>query len=954
MKSSQSDLRLMNTVTCRTPVFSFDQEIKQSLPFLKDIIREASPQFFGVIENLDYEQISAGNEKIAFSLWKYFNRARYRATPFGNFAAISLLPVSFDKAAPPVIINKKLNSGYYTDWAEKDLHLQNLKKITQSSAFFLANATWYLVGNEVRYIKRTDGEFELAAVNNFPELNSLLTAGKNKIKRDDIYTLMASEFQVEKKVVDDMLYQLVSCQLLLTENHPNITGEDYFKRLNLAQRSTSTNYIIAERWVKSGSFDSTALSCLPEYFNFIKDFTPAAKNDNLSTFAQKFSKKFDLKAVPLSIAIDPETGVGYGDMEQVPLGPELSSILGNLTDKQTLDKQFSYTAQYRFLLNGLIKGDTIQLEKFETADNTVAAQLPNTFNVLFNYWNDSIVLLESTGGCTANALLGRFTIGNRQAKAFGKEITNIEETANPDVLFFDIAYQAEQRVDNVNRRKQLYQYELPILSWSCSEAPLSLDDIWVIVRNGEVILWSKQYRKRMAPRLATAYNYTRSDLAVYRFLCDLQHQNLKTDLTFHIQQFFPGLDHYPRVVYKNIIVSPEMWRLKPKSTFGTGKTISQTLLNDWLQSQHINSQFKCGNGDQTLCFNPADGKDMDMFRIFCTHNAELEIYIKEALIDEAGMIADEEGNKYIPQYVAAFFHEGPVYKSIDLSNIIGLATQHVNEKFFPGSEWLYFEIYCHPLRSNQVLVECINELISPYKHLLQKWFFIRYNYPDYHIRLRLQLFDVSVANMVMAQLRTLLEPLCINGLVSDIQIKTYHRETERYGRERIKLVEDFFCQDSLYVLQLLSKSRTAYQLYPITLQWMNELFELTIENIAERLDVTKVIADNFSREFSIGTEDYKAVNRSFESLKTEMGTYVFPVKQRFLKQYYETFAKVINSCTTIAEKTNILADLVHMHINRVFYTNQRMHEAILYQYLLKLLRTKKYHPIAGPAPVSAL
>ena len=108
--------------------------------------------------------------------------------------------------------------------------------------------------------------------------------------------------------------------------------------------------------------------------------------------------------------------------------------------------------------------------------------MPNTFSAIFSYWN-GMPVIENAGGCTANALLGRFTITGGQSYEMAKQIAAIEQQANPDVLFFDVAYQAEKQVDNVNRRLQLYENELPLLSWSCcDDEPLSLDDLLVMVR----------------------------------------------------------------------------------------------------------------------------------------------------------------------------------------------------------------------------------------------------------------------------------------------------------------------------------------------------------------------------------------------------------------------------------------------------------------------------------------
>ncbi len=115
--------------------------------------------------------------------------------------------------------------------------------------------------------------------------------------------------------------------------------------------------------------------------------------------------------------------------------------------------------------------------------------------------------------------------------------TNVQLRFTIKRSFFDIAYQAEKKVDNVNRRKQLYPYELPILTWSESDNPLDLNDLLVTIEQQEVVLKSKKLDKRLLPRIASAYNYTRSDLAVYRFLCDIQSQGILTNLSFKLRDF---------------------------------------------------------------------------------------------------------------------------------------------------------------------------------------------------------------------------------------------------------------------------------------------------------------------------------------------------------------------------------------------------------------------------------
>jgi thiopeptide-type bacteriocin biosynthesis protein len=942
MATKKPHLNLMDTVICRTPAFGIDDNQKTRWQQLKELVKESSPEFYKVIAEQDLEQLYISNNKAAFSVWKYFNRACFRSTPFGNFAAISfaLIDKSGDNTRP-LQIQSRITSHRFIDWSAKEDHQLNARKMVQASQWFQSNLTYYIIGEQLRYIRNIDGQFELATVVIFDELNKLLVACRTRQNKDAIYTLMHSVFSMQPCAVDNLLCQLIECQLLLTELIPNITGEDYFKRLQLPETTQKQQYIIAERQA-NGLFNAEPLDIIPEYLEFIKNFIPQTENGHLEKFRQEFSKKFDLKAVPLSIALDPETGIGYGDMAQCPYEPELNTIFSNIHYKKVhTTSPFNYTAQHRFLLNALIKGNTIRLETYENEDDKNPAQLPNTLSVMFHYWQNMPVL-QTAGCCTANSLLGRFTLGCKNAENLTKQIVEIEESANPDVLFFDIAYQAEKRVDNVNRRKQVYNYELPILTWSSTGSTLSVDDILVLIRDSEIMLWSKRYNKRIVPRFATAYNYNRSDLAVYRFLCDLQHQHIKSDLTFNLQQLFPGLDRYPRVTYKNIIISAATWRIDQNIFASRDKEINLIILQNWLRSNNINTYFKCGNSDQTLCFNPQNPQDMHAFLTYCSQNNKKDIYIQEALIDETSIIKDEQGKKYLPQYIANYFHQQQIYHGLR-SDIHQMEAANASaDTYLPGSEWLFFEIYCHPARANDVLSQYISEIINNQKKHLQKWFFIRYSDPKPHIRLRLKVKNAGSLSQIVHAVKTSLESLWHEGLIADIQLKTYFRETERYGRNRIDLAEEFFCYDSKYVLRLLSANYSARQLYQLTLKMMHRLYALSFTNANERISLIKAVANKFSNEFLLDNADYKAINQSYENFRINKKNWSLRASETLLNQYESTFYKLINACNTPNEIANMVADMVHMHINRVFYTDQRMHEAILYQYLLKQAKAQQH------------
>ncbi len=64
----------------------------------------------------------------------------------------------------------------------------------------------------------------------------------------------------------------------------------------------------------------------------------------------------------------------------------------------------------------------------------------------------------------------------------------------------------------------------------------------------------------------------------------------------------------------------------------------------------------------------------------------------------------------------------------------------MNRVFSLGSEWVYFKIYSGYKIADIILLEYLNEKIKllQSENYIKKWFFIRYNDSDSHIRIRFQ------------------------------------------------------------------------------------------------------------------------------------------------------------------------------------------------------------------------
>ncbi len=900
----------MSLVLARTPAFSVDASFSDHWEELKDKILESSPTFYPLIAPLSCEELEKADEKIRYTVWKYWNRAKFRATPFGSFATFSILPLK--EACESPILSENMRVHSFIDWPEKD---KVIKKVA-SSTELIVNSSSYRMNQEVRFIVFQDGQFTLSSMAIFEELELILEWTKQQISVADVCQKMKQQVNLHPKSTLSLLMQLIDMQLLISDQQPNITGMDYFTRIKHRKQSP-ISYSLSERQLIEGGINSDSMAAIPELINFLNAHLPHSPSTSLVDFRNQFLAKFEQQEVPLSIALDPELGINYGNLIHASETGELVSKLQALRRPTESIESLPYTPFHAFLLQQMLAGGDIHIDNFKSSSQPLRPHLPNTLSCLFRPWKDQI-LLSSLGGVSANALLGRFTVANKKLTKFTREIAAAEAAANPEILFFDIPYQAEKQVDNVNRRQSIYPLELPLLCWSESKHRLCLADILVSVKGQDIVLRDRNTRKRLVPRIPTAYNYNRSDLAAYRFLCDLQSADLRTHLSFSLKDFYPHLAYYPRVYYKNILLSPATW-LYPGY-------MKKEELEQWLSLNGIEEPFRAGHADQTLVFDPKKASDMEPFLLFVKQQKDKAFYITEALL-ETESIHNEKGQSYLPEFLISFQHPKQFYKPIE---------QEVTERIWPlpngqislpEEEWVYAEWYLHPSRADELLAQMHQHLIKPYKKVFDRWFFIRYTAEGPHLRLRFQIKDRVVQAHFRTALSLFIKPYLQSGFVSKLHLKPYEREITRYGLENIEQVEACFQASSEHILCLLKKTKEELVLYTNEVLTLRELTRLLPS--AEEKAFFKSMADAFQNEFEFEKDAYKAINTSYNLLKNN--PIILPIKNT----HRQVVQKVLSTISDQTKRSKFLADLIHMHVNRLFSDHQRLHEAILYQFLWK-------------------
>lgn len=262
-----------------------------------------------------------------------------------------------------------------------------------------------------------------------------------------------------------------------------------------------------------------------------------------------------------------------------------------------------------------------------------------------------------------------------------------------------------------------------------------------------------------------------------------------------------------------------------------------------------------------------------------------------------------------------------------------------NRIFTIGSEWLYVKIYTSPFFADKILLrigEYINLLVE--KKKVEKFFFIRYSDPIFHLRIRFKLSDKEEFFKIITDIHTILDRDISNNII-EIKLESYKRELERYTPELIDDIETLFFYNSMSYLNFITKNENDDQRWKFGLFYIDFLLSLFGMSIEEKLEFVKINNDSFSIEFNKNKFLNSQLNKKF---RTEKET----IEAIFInKTYYNTIyndltvlKQVILNIKTKTQKNNfhyILSSIIHMDCNRLFRDEQRKHEYVLYDFLFR-------------------
>ncbi|HEY0177493.1 MAG TPA: lantibiotic dehydratase, partial [Pedobacter sp.] len=903
---------------------------------LQESIYLASPELYAELLKWLENPGPVYNERLVLTLYKYLLRMSSRCTPYGLFAGFNMGTVTEGATAwklkEGTVKHSRLDMNYVAEIAAALVQQPELKaKLT-----FYPNNSLYRTDNTYRYyeyrLRNKKRDYFLISVKASKYVDTVLGTAKQGAKYNELLAALVG-LSLAADEAAGFLDEVISSQLITSELEPTLTGPEFYevmlaklqaldpgnaklpgllkidtilkKKDGLIGACKDIEAIIREDfpYAKSKDLVQTDLEIGMQQNSLNKQVAgkiaaelgqlgklyKSSGSADLKTFKEKFYGRYEEQEIPLLEALDTEAGIGYAkfsgaNTNYTPLvdglvmpGKEQTSKTGwtayrKLVFKKFLDSQESRAGRMSLTddeLNALgnelrdVPAALYAVGSFIAADT---AEI-DAGNFKFN--------LAACGGPSAIPLLGRFGPSMDVLDQKLKDCALTEQEAFGDAILAEVIHLPEARIGNILQRPQIRPYEIPFLGNASVDAghQIPVTDLMVSVRQNKIVLRSKRLNKIIIPRLSSAHNYG-NGISVYKFLCDLQGQ----DNSFSVLWDWDVLNKQPflpRIEYKHIILSRARWNLS-SAIYKDIKDLRSAEETEAFKKQYgLPSRVMLAEGDNELLL------DLDCslaMTVLVQHLKKKDAVLYEFLHDEHSLLAaDEKNANYLNEVILPFYttrvqQRVPVLLREDRSAI--------TRSFPPGSEWTYVKIYCGSKWADTVLTDYLLPLITAMEEegLVEKWFFIRFNDPEGHLRVRfLHSRSTIITAEIIRRLQEQLKGLSDQRIIHKLQYETYEREIERYGEKTMELSESVFYHDSTAVINFLNmiegEEGERYRwLFAIrgADQLMND-FELSLEQRKKMMDG---LFDSFFKEFNGNQQLNSQLNDKYRAVTAELNTFM--------------------------------------------------------------------------------
>ncbi len=712
------------------------------------------------------------------------------------------------------------------------------------------------------------------------------------------------------------------------------------------------------------TLDTRYQTSVAQAVHALRLLTPKASLPHLDNFKRSFVKRYESQERPLLEVLDEEIGLGYTTTDKGGLNPLVEGLQfaqpAPPTNVVAWDRiqslLFRKLAAAAIAKESVIELTDADLRELEPAQTTLHTSFYLFFSVP-DATNDQIVV-ESCGGSSAVNTYTRFSHLDDSIRATAYAITAREQAAHPTKILAEIIHLPDSRSGNLSLRPHLRDYEIPLLTPSTLDADyqIHLQDLLVSVREGKVVLRSKRLNREVLPKLSTSQNYhLATSLPLYKFLCDVQNEQAQSGTGVSWGRYAAEYRHIPRVVYKNAILRVAQWN------FSKADVAPLLTPGDELSQQQALSRFRAqwrlpryvtlSEADNELVIDLQNPLAVRCLGSLIKNSDHFKL--KEFLFDPArSLVRSAQGQPFCNQFIASLHNEASL--PAPAAPKLFEPETAAKRSFLVGEEWVYMKFYSGLQTADRFLTETILPLKNFLRQegLITKWFFIRYDDPEEHIRVRFRLIRQENYAAVAEAITGFVARSQYKNLLWKVQMDTYTREIERYGPS-IDIAESLFHHDSdatIEFLDLLAGDQGEVYRWQWALKSVDSLLSLFFSGLEAKAAFAADAQGRYYREFNVDKSHKQAFTKKFRDHKLplldllandgaehlpELAAAIGLLHRRDaqcapLARQIQATAGAVPGAT---EYVDLVGSYVHMLVNRIFKADQRLHELVLYDLL---------------------
>jgi lantibiotic biosynthesis protein len=699
-------------------------------------------------------------------------------------------------------------------------------------------------------------------------------------------------------------------------------------------------------------------------------FSKENPNFKLKRFIEKYKERYDTEEVQLVQVLDTDIGIGYPvdhDRTNTPFVDDFRVHMAKKTDNTTIDNIDSYLLS--LITNAYSeKKQSIELNINEFAEmasqrwnEKLLNDLQPSMNIIFQVVDcnqEKKILFEVASGTSSIDIIGRFGHTKDTIHESIKEIAQHESNINANFIMADIVHLPEARHGNIICKPQIYDYQIPFMAKASvdNEHVIDITDLFISINsNGNIMLRSKKINKYIIPRLNNSHNFSYNSLPVYHFLSEIQNQSRLRYIKFHWGTWSNYFKFFPRVTCGKFVLSLASWRVYNQDlktivdlyNKSIDFNIIKSAVDDWRSNNSIPEMFLLVEGDNELHVNTANKLSLLTFID--------EVKNKQSFIIEE-FLSPYHGNKLQENYVKQFALPILRRKADFVPEVKESINSPIRRKISPGNNVLYIKIYGGASIVEKNVLLRLHQLIEILAVDIDKWFFIRYNDPHDHIRLRFFLKRAQDASKICIDINTLLQPLMDSNILWKVEIDTYVRELERYTPQFMELSESLFYHDSKCALEVLNAIYQSDNLEQY--RWMSALInidmlltDMGMEDLEEKYKLVSRIRNSFFNEFGGSLDLNRTLSDKYRShrklieialiaaLENETA---FNLNNIFKNRSKYIIAIIDEIKTSGGDKKieELAVSYIHMTLNRLFLAQPRKHELIIYDFLERFYKSR--------------